>query len=116
MTRAALAGARPAGPCCPAAPRRGHGIAQSPSASFYAGPTSSGQPCTQLREYAVDERGNVLDRSRNVTGEVQPGDRVQVRNLRTDPYPHRYEATILRTGQTGYIDQARLRYIGTVCS
>jgi len=82
---------------------------------LHAGPTTSGQSC-QTREYVVTETGNILDRDRNIIGEVQPGDQVRVQNLDKGPYSHRYEATVLHTGQTGYIDQAKLRYIKSDCS
>lgn len=71
--------------------------------------------CATARRYTVEEPGRLLDAQRREIGEVVPGDQVVATTLDRRPYRSRLKVTVQRTGQQGYVDQAKVRFVETVC-
>ena len=75
-----------------------------------------GGPCTEVRDYAARSNGAILTADGKVIGQTRAGDTIEVRSLAHDRYAHRYYGTDLRTGDRGYLDEARLAYRGQHCA
>jgi DNA-binding phage protein len=73
-------------------------------------------PCTPVRQYVARSGGAVLDSDGRVIGQTRAGDTIEVRSLSHGRYAHRYYGTDLRTGQRGYLDEARLAFRAERCA
>jgi hypothetical protein len=73
-------------------------------------------PCTVVRDYVVKSDGAVLNADGKVIGQTRAGDTVEVRSLAHGRYAHRYYGTDLRTGDRGYLDEARLAFRTQRCA
>lgn len=71
--------------------------------------------CSPVREYRVDTPGAVLSATGATIGATVAGDTVDVATLTHDRYPHRYLATVRRTGVHGYVDEAKLTFVAETC-
>ncbi len=74
------------------------------------------RPCTVVREYRANSDGAVLNADGKVVGQTRAGDTIEVRSLEHDRYAHRYYGTDLRTGDRGYLDEARLTFRTQRCA
>lgn len=80
---------------------------------FHGGVT---ERCTLLRQYRAESAGAVLTGSGQVVGATRAGDLIEVRSLTRGPYRYRYLGIDRRSGDRGYFDQARLRFVGQRCA
>ncbi|MGA8112536.1 MAG: hypothetical protein WCA46_02620 [Actinocatenispora sp.] len=77
--------------------------------------TDGSKSCTTLRQYRARSAGAVLTDSGTVVGRTRPGDVIEVRSLAHGHYRYRYLGVDRRTGDRGYFDEARLRFVGERC-
>jgi hypothetical protein len=71
--------------------------------------------CATARMYTIEEPGRLLDAQRRQIGEVVRGDVVVATTLDRRPYRFRLKVTVRRTGQEGYVDLGKVRFVETVC-
>jgi hypothetical protein len=71
--------------------------------------------CTAVREYRADSAGAVLDSDGHPVGQTRPGDLIDVRSLAHGRYAFRYYGLVRRTGERGYLDEARLTFVRQRC-
>jgi hypothetical protein len=77
--------------------------------------TPASPTCPTVRTYNVKARGNLLDASGHVAGQVVPGDVVEATTLDPSPYHSRRKVTVLSSGREGYVDLAKLNLVKTEC-
>ena len=75
---------------------------------------SSGCP-QKHRQYTVTAEGDVLDESRHDIGDVHRGDTFTMDTPPTNPYQARHYGHVLGRDVTGFVDQAKLTFVGEVC-
>jgi plasmid maintenance system antidote protein VapI len=82
-----------------------------------SGTTPSSSPgCQPARQYTVTADGDVLDEHHHDIADVHRGDTFTRDTPPTNPYQSRYYGHIPQRNITGYVDQAKLKYVGDVCS
>jgi hypothetical protein len=80
------------------------------------GGTVDGSDCAQARrQYSVTADGDVLDVNRNDVGDVRRGETFTRDTPPTNPYHARHYGHVLGRDTTGFVDQAKLKYLGEVC-
>ncbi|MFL6118560.1 helix-turn-helix domain-containing protein [Actinophytocola sp.] len=67
------------------------------------------------RQYTVTTDGDVLDENHNDIGDVRRGETFVRDTPTSNPYRSRYYGHIVGRNGTGFVDQAKLDYIGKVC-
>lgn len=83
------------------------------SATYLVWPT--GSDCQHAQLYTVTSAGDLLDGSGRTVGRTEPGDTILVRSHKHDAFAHRLQGTVERSGDVGYVDEARIDPARTVC-
>lgn len=78
--------------------------------------SADGLACRQTRQYRVTRDGNLLDEKRHDIGNVYVGETFLLRAApESNPYRFRYYGRVAGRDPAGYVDQAKLDYLGDVC-